>query len=270
MPNPKDAAIAKFATANTDDADTGIDFITRYATDPPIVVRTLLDAARPLANDGARICELGFGSPGWLLDELRSEYPQCVLHGLDMSEPFVRAAHERHGRDVRIVRGDMDRLPFADASFDVVYSCWTLYFMPDIDAVLDEIRRTLRPGGRLVAATNAADHMLEYMDMAAQALRNALGREPAPDIALRFDLDNGFDYMRRHCDDVTLVRHDGEMVLTSPDQLQQLNYWYGEPGLDDRERAQVLAEFRRLAEAHIARHARISIRRRGGAFIATR
>jgi SAM-dependent methyltransferase len=70
--------------------------------------------------------------------------------GLDLSAPLLEQARDR-GRDLRLVRGDMRKLPFADRSFQFVANFFTSfgYFAdPDEDArVLDEIRRVLEPGG---------------------------------------------------------------------------------------------------------------------------
>jgi len=44
---------------------------------------------------------------------------------------------------------DGQSLPFADDSFDMALSTWTMCTIPDIDAALRELRRVLRPGGRL-------------------------------------------------------------------------------------------------------------------------
>jgi len=70
--------------------------------------------------------------------------------GLDLSAPLLEQAHERR-HDLRLVRGDMRHLPFADRSFQFVANFFTSfgYFAdPEEDArVLAEIRRVLEPGG---------------------------------------------------------------------------------------------------------------------------
>jgi ubiquinone/menaquinone biosynthesis C-methylase UbiE len=49
-------------------------------------------------------------------------------------------------------------IPVADDAADIVVAAWMLYHVPDLDAVLREVRRVLRPGGTLVAVTNGAVH----------------------------------------------------------------------------------------------------------------
>jgi ubiquinone/menaquinone biosynthesis C-methylase UbiE len=50
-------------------------------------------------------------------------------------------------------------IPVADDAADIVVAAWMLYHVPDLDAVLREVRRVLRPGGTLVAVTNGAAHL---------------------------------------------------------------------------------------------------------------
>jgi ubiquinone/menaquinone biosynthesis C-methylase UbiE len=74
--------------------------------------------------------------------------------GLDNSTAFLRAAEQRlrtpigEGR-VRLVEGDVNQLPFEDASVDVVWSGHSMQSYPQIPHVLEEFRRVLRPGGLL-------------------------------------------------------------------------------------------------------------------------
>ena len=64
-------------------------------------------------------------------------------------------------RGVEARVADVQDLPFADDSFDVVAAMWMLYHVPDLDRGLAEVRRVLRPGGRLVAVTNGDGHTAE-------------------------------------------------------------------------------------------------------------
>src|SRR5205823_4989457 len=82
--------------------------------------------------------------------------------------------------------GDVQELPFEDRSFDVVVAAWMLYHVGDLERGLAEIARVLRPGGRLVAATNYSDHLLEMF-----ALVGARRWE------LTFSGENGADVLGR-------------------------------------------------------------------------
>lgn len=267
QPDPKALAQRRFATP--EHCVGLIELAERYSTDPPDVVRTLLNAARPRATEAGRICELGFGS-GWLLQEMAREFPEARLYGLDMSTGMAARAQRLWGNRVAVLVGDMERLPFDEASLDVVVTCWTLYFMRDLDEALDEIKRRLRPGGRLVAAANAPDHMVEYDQLAAAALRSALDRPPEPDIGARFDLDSGQPYMRRHFQDVEVQRWRGWMTL--PDVASLLQFWdaWRQESLAGPDGDLVRAEFERLAGEWLQRDGRIRISRHGGALVGTK
>lgn len=72
--------------------------------------------------------------------------------GFDPDEASVRKA-ARTGAYQLALAGDATRMPFADASFDSVMSNSVLEHIPDVDAVLAELKRVVRPGGRLLLST---------------------------------------------------------------------------------------------------------------------
>jgi SAM-dependent methyltransferase len=112
-------------------------------------VRAMLDSG--LLPRSGRVLDLCCGAGRHLLP-MREAGLAAV--GLDLSLPLLRA-----GALAGVaVRGDMRRLPFATGCFDVVVNLFTSfgYFESEADnrAVLAEVRRVLKPGGRLVL-----DHM---------------------------------------------------------------------------------------------------------------
>jgi ubiquinone/menaquinone biosynthesis C-methylase UbiE len=73
------------------------------------------------------------------------------LTGVDLTRPAIAVTHERlvlHGLRSRLLVTDAERLPFRDASFDLVCSWGVVYHSPDTAAAVREIARVLRPGGR--------------------------------------------------------------------------------------------------------------------------
>jgi SAM-dependent methyltransferase len=118
---------------------------------------TAVDLLAPQA--GQRIAEIGFG-PGRTLARLAAVGAEVL--GVDASADMVavatrrNAAHVNAGR-IRLHHGD-GTLPTGDGTLDGVLSVHSLYFWPDPAVVLAEIRRTLRPGGRLVLAFRGGEH----------------------------------------------------------------------------------------------------------------
>ena len=246
----------------------GIGLIGQRATDVPLVVRGLVDAVRERAGAGGRVLELGFGS-GWLLEELRAELPDVRLYGLDLSAGNARRAHELYGDSVRVLVGDMDRVPFRDCVFDVIATCWTLYFMQDIDATLAEIKRCLARAGRLIAATSAPDHEAEANELAAEATSEALGRKVSAaelDVGSRFDLATGAAYVHRHFPKVELRTWQGEMALSMAEVASLWRKW--EPAmLSQSEQDAAHASFLRLLPERLGSGGTLRVRRREGAFV---
>ncbi len=262
--DPRELAREKFASG--DGMEPAIAWLGEHATDAPLAVGALIDALAPAAVPGSRVCELGFGS-GWLLEDMDRAFPDVSIAGLDMSLAMVSRARERFAQTFELCCGEMEHLPFRDAAFDAIVTCWTLYFMRDIDAALAGFKRCLKPGGRFLTATVAPDHMLEFDELHAEAVHRALGREPSPDVGARFDLRSGAAYMRRTFAEVELRQWYGEIIL--PDRQTGLELWdiYGSPGLAAAEAALVREEFGRLAGARFREDGPIRVRRHDGLFV---
>jgi ubiquinone/menaquinone biosynthesis C-methylase UbiE len=81
-------------------------------------------------------------------------YPAGVrLAGLDLSSDMLALARNRAaelGRTVDLREGDAQELPFADSSFDTVVCTYSLCNVPDEARTVSEMKRVLKPGGRLI------------------------------------------------------------------------------------------------------------------------
>jgi ubiquinone/menaquinone biosynthesis C-methylase UbiE len=136
--------------------------------DPAVVRREYVSeaglAARPSIYDGSR----GEDARDVLASMVLERRPSAVLE-----------------------MGDVQRLPFADASFDVVIAAWMLYHVPDVSQGLREIWRVLRPGGALFAVTNSEDHLRELWEL--------IGLDRYP---LTFSSENGRAWLSQHFDQV--------------------------------------------------------------------
>jgi arsenite methyltransferase len=107
-------------------------------------------------EQGERVLDLGSGAGTDSLIAAQMVGPEGSVTGIDMTTEMLakaRAAAAELGADnVTFVEGEVERLPFADESFDVVISNGVIDLIPDKDAVFSEIHRVLRPGGRIQIA----------------------------------------------------------------------------------------------------------------------
>ncbi len=99
-------------------------------------------------------------------------YPaDARLTGIELSPAMLELARRRAealGRDVDLRIGDVEALPFDDASFDAVVSTLALCTFPDPRRAVEEARRVLRPGGRLllldhVRSPNPAVRLVQWL-----------------------------------------------------------------------------------------------------------
>jgi demethylmenaquinone methyltransferase / 2-methoxy-6-polyprenyl-1,4-benzoquinol methylase len=99
------------------------------------------------AQKPARVLDLATGSGDVLLAlEKHSAYRECAI-GADFCLPMLQEARGKKASNLLV--GDGLRLPFDDAAFDAVTIAWGLRNFADRVAGLREMRRVLRPGGRV-------------------------------------------------------------------------------------------------------------------------
>jgi ubiquinone/menaquinone biosynthesis C-methylase UbiE len=105
---------------------------------------------RVVAAARGRVLEIGIGS-GLNLPLYGAAVER--VYGIDLSPPLLARAQARGRRGMPpllLLRAAAERLPLAAASIDTVVMTWTLCSVADPSAALDEVRRVLRPGGRLL------------------------------------------------------------------------------------------------------------------------
>jgi malonyl-CoA O-methyltransferase len=108
------------------------------------------------------ILDIGAGT-GHATAELAKRYRKASVVALDFALPMLQRARKRGSwlRRPRCVCGDLDRLPFADHSFDLIYSNATLQWSNDLEHSFGEFLRVLRPGGLLMFSTFGPDTLKE-------------------------------------------------------------------------------------------------------------
>ena len=129
-------------------------------------------AALAEGQAGARVLDLGCGGGhvAYAVAPRVAEVVACDL-SQQMLAVVAAAARERGLANVETVQGPAERLPFADASFDLVLSRYSAHHWRDFAAGLREAARVLRPGGRagfvdaISAGGAAADTFLQTVEL---------------------------------------------------------------------------------------------------------
>lgn len=119
--------------------------------------------------DGRRVLDAGCGA-GPLSAALRDR--GAVMTGFDSSPAMLDLARKRLGADADLRVADLSQpLPYADAQFDDVICSLVLHYLQDWSGPLSELRRVLKPGGRLLLAVNhprileASDPSADYFSV---------------------------------------------------------------------------------------------------------
>jgi demethylmenaquinone methyltransferase/2-methoxy-6-polyprenyl-1,4-benzoquinol methylase len=95
---------------------------------------------------GDRVLDVGCGT-GFATEGLLAHTDD--VHGLDQSAHQLEQAYDKFGKrgPVRFYRGDAERLPFRDDSFDALWSSGSIEYWPNPVDALAECRRVVKPGG---------------------------------------------------------------------------------------------------------------------------
>jgi SAM-dependent methyltransferase len=127
------------------------------AGDFGVVAKTVATAADDFATrlavpDGAGVLDVACGTGNVAIPLARQG---AIVTGVDIAPNLLAQARERAAAEnltARFDEGDAEKLPYADASFDVVVTMFGAMFAPRPQLVAYELARVLKPGGRLVMA----------------------------------------------------------------------------------------------------------------------
>jgi SAM-dependent methyltransferase len=155
-----------------------------------------------------------------------------------------------------------ENIPYEDNHFDMVVANHMLYHVPDWPKALAEIRRVLKPGGRLYAATNGIQNMSELHDL----IQNYDPTTENLVDALKFTLEDGADLLSAAFNNVEVRHYDDSLIVTEVEPLVAyiLSGWRGKNLNNDA----AVAEFAAYVEREMKKTGAIHITKDVGMFVA--
>ena len=184
----------------------------RFSTNSYGWFNWVFDTLEKLPAD-AKILEVGCG-PAYLWKECVDRIPPGWNITLsDLSSGMLDAAWRNlvvTGRAFQFKEIDAQSISFENETFDAVIANHMLYHVPDRPRAIEEIKRVLKPGGRLVATTVGENHMKEAIKWFARLS----GGDDAKMVTLSFTLENGLEQLKSSFPSVSLSRYEDSLHVT--------------------------------------------------------
>lgn len=169
--------------------------------------------------EGCKILELGCGTGRIWENKIESLPIGATLILSDYSKGMLDGVKEQFSKysNLSFQEIDIQNIPFADNSFDIVLANHMLYHVPDLSKALSEVHRVLKKGGVFYASTNSSKGMPEY-------LHNAL-KDFNPDLdafqsnTYSFSLEGGTDLLKQFFTSVKLLERADSLKITETQDL---------------------------------------------------
>jgi SAM-dependent methyltransferase len=214
----------------------------------------------------ASIFDLGCG-PGYIWQHNAARLPEHYLLRLgDRSAGMLARASEKLGglsTPVDYVQLEAEWLPFSANQFDAVLCLHVLHHLKDVHVVLEQVRRVLEPGGKLLAATNGDQHMHEFRE----ALKNCGVQTEYFKAGYGFSLEHGRSQLLELFDRVECIHFSDALLVTQVEPLMA----YARSGIPEGQEAEQDEALTRLEsywQFELKREGAIHIQKQAGIFIA--
>lgn len=162
-----------------------------------------------------RVLELGCGTGDIWKTNLSELDKSITLKLTDFSENMVAAVKEAFAAYAQVSYDvvNIEAVPYADSSYDVVIANMMLYHVPDLHKGLSEVRRVLKADGCFYCATYGEYGIMPY-------IAGLLGDYGVTDNTNKnFTLQNGCEILRKHFSEVKRFDYEDSLAVTNLDDL---------------------------------------------------
>lgn len=118
------------------------------------------------ASGEEHILEIGMGN-GFFVKNILEDHPQLKYTGCDFSDVMIGQANKINAEWVikgqaTFINADISSLPFQNETFDTLFTINTIYFWENEVAILNELKRVLKPNGKLIITLRPKRQMINY------------------------------------------------------------------------------------------------------------
>lgn len=167
-----------------------------------------------------KVLELGCGNGKlWLKNKEKIETDLNITLS-DFSKSMIKSAKnnlKEINMDFQYKEINAEKIPYKDETFDVIIAEHMIYFISNIEKALEEIKRVLKPNGKVYITTNSKNTMNEL---------NELCEKFAPNSGLsnnglseRFNLEDGEKLLKKYFNNVSLNVLEGKIILSESEPL---------------------------------------------------
>ena len=168
----------------------------------------------------ARVLELGCGTGKFWLKNKENIDKSLDITLSDFSKSMLKIAKDKLKEvdyKFKYEEINMENIPYEDNSFDVVIAEHMIYFAPNVEKALSEIRRVLKTGGVLYASANSCETMAE-LNKLVEKFDSSLGIDNNG-YSTRFELENGEGILKKHFNSVEVEILEGKIIVNKAEPV---------------------------------------------------
>lgn len=223
----------------------------------------IIDIIKP--KEGSKILDLGCGTGKQVL-MFAKNLNDFEIVGCDINEDLLNKAKENADKDELNASFQIhdlnDDLPFSDSSFDVVCSCFAIYYVSDAEKILREIKRVLKSRGKIFIAGPSPKNSIEFWNLC----ENVSGKKTPESCTIRKDrIHNDFiPFIKKLFFDVQIELFENYMNFENAEEVvkyYEASLLFKETVSSEEEGINVLNQLRKRVEKIISEEGVFKIRK---------
>jgi len=171
-------------------------------------------------KEGLKILEIGCGNGQlWVVNQDKLDGLEIVLSDISLGMLNDALKNLSHIDNITYQCFDAQQISLSDETFDIVIANHVLFYVSDLSQALKEIKRVLKPRGKLFASTYGMKHMKEITELVKEYdTKITLSNVSLYDI---FGLENGYDILHLYFNKIDMKHYDDYLLVDSSQDIIQ-------------------------------------------------